>query len=1026
MLEPYAVLQERYRIIYVVDDGADGTIYRAHDLQSLESVLVAGLRQADAAAMARTRERIGQIARLNITGLLRVRALFAVQANKQLTLYLVVEDPAGEDLTRASSADTRVHISSPHTVEPLALQNVDRLLSIVEVLQAQDEPMFLGGLRTSDLWVSLDGTLHLAPFALLRSDNSMSSPYRAPELIDEQQSVSVTSDLYVVGAVFYQLLTGWPPPLAEQRLVGTPVNPPRALHARLSSLAERMALRALELDPANRYQLVREMRQAVKVVRIMSPRTVDSAPSVVVPASPAVATPETSTVHETQKEDDEDVYDDITESYSAVPLRSTSDGSNTCMVLAFTVLTLVWLMICGVGGMLFFEPSRTFLLNNLHHYLVPADPENHFNPTSVPTEPPKASEPMLLSTTNISEVVEVQELIEGQLSGAEYAPDGRLLAIGVGNSVLITDTTGNTPGRLLEGHQGSISALAWGDMNALSDAPDGETVLLLASGAVSDTTVRVWDVDTGGVFALLEGHSGWIRSLAFSADGRVLASGSTDWTIKVWDVANGNLLYTLEGHTDWLGNIAFDASGERLVSASRDGSVRLWDIKIGSELGAGNSQTTPLFQTGINPSTGDRFWTTGIDMYPDGSLIAVGSTDGHVYVLDAATGAVLQDFGGHESWIVIRGVAFSPDGNTLASASIDGRVLLWDTLTGTPRPALEHVGLQLLGISWHADGRHLASASDEAGEVMIWDVSSASVSERIAVGQGLITTLDYTDDGQILGIAGVNGHIYLKVPEQGREMRLDGSVAAVPSFAFLDNTRLVAAAAITSADVIAFDLVRRELQPLTGLYGQMHSIAVSPDGTMIAAGNDAGEVSLWDVQTRQQLRVFDDLQGSGIAAVTFSGDGRSLVASNRAESSVPMSTTVAVWDIGSGTLKYELDSAEGPVIGLESQPGTLLLCGIRSDSLLLWDLEDGHEVRRISSGASHIRFTSVAFSIDGGLLAAGANDGTVGFWDAADGGHVFTRPFGSVVLALAFNPDGEELAVGLRDGSVRLLNLGGR
>jgi WD40 repeat protein len=112
------------------------------------------------------------------------------------------------------------------------------------------------------------------------------------------------------------------------------------------------------------------------------------------------------------------------------------------------------------------------------------------------------------------------------------------------------------------------------DVNSVAFSPDGR---LLASGS-GDKTIKLWDVATGSLVRTLSGHTSWVNSVAFSPDGRLLASGSADNTIKLWDVASGSLVRTLTGHTDWVRSVAFSPDGRLLASGSGDDTIKLWDI----------------------------------------------------------------------------------------------------------------------------------------------------------------------------------------------------------------------------------------------------------------------------------------------------------------------------------------------------------------------------------------------------------------------------------------------------------------
>jgi WD40 repeat protein len=204
-------------------------------------------------------------------------------------------------------------------------------------------------------------------------------------------------------------------------------------------------------------------------------------------------------------------------------------------------------------------------------------------------------------------------------------------------------------------------------------SPDGKT---LASGSV-DESIKLWDVKTGKNTATLHGQAGYVFSVAFSPDGRLLASGSggkydqrtatRSGMVKLWDVATGKLFATLEGHTLPVRSVAFSPDSKTLASAGQGATIKLWDVKTGKN-------TATLQDERMD-------WVYGVVFSPDGKTLVSGGTGrGYIHFWDIASGKSTSILRGDPT--LVWSVALSRDGKMLASGGGDKTIKLWD-LTAT-------------------------------------------------------------------------------------------------------------------------------------------------------------------------------------------------------------------------------------------------------------------------------------------------------------------------------------------------------
>ena len=377
---------------------------------------------------------------------------------------------------------------------------------------------------------------------------------------------------------------------------------------------------------------------------------------------------------------------------------------------------------------------------------------------------------------------------------------------------------------------------------ALAVSPDGLTAAVGIKHGVQFVDLRTGSARS--VAGDSEGSPSWVL---FSPDGKMVVATNRDKTVTRWDVASATPLATLRGHSNFVQQPVFSPDGKTLYTASHDGTAIAWDLTGGRRLGR------PF------TFTHDRsFSTTGFDghpgrLSPDARLIAVGLKEQGVALWDARelirVGAPLLDTGGE-----VKSLDFSPDGETLAVATGDGYLTLWDVSSHSRLLAPTFAGFPsiVLAVGFSPNGATLVTASSDRG-LKFWDAETGHSLEDPGLGGGA-SDVTFSADGAMIASAASGG----------------GSAAVWDT--------------ATGMSIATFDGAPDS---------QDFSVALSPDGHLLAVGGFDRVVRVWDVRTRKLVHELDQ-GGDGAFTLEFSPDGRTLAISG-------YEPAASLWDVATGT-----------------------------------------------------------------------------------------------------------------------------
>jgi len=649
---------------------------------------------------------------------------------------------------------------------------------------------------------------------------------------------------------------------------------------------------------------------------------------------------------------------------------------------------------------------------------------------------------------------------------AEFGPDEKnIVTASQDGTAIVWDTATGVPGAPFTGHDGPIFSVSF--------SPDGvfvatggydKRVLLWKPADVRPYDYRRLQSNNGSVipeprFTALDGHSGPVRSVRYSADGLFLISGSDDNTVRLWSTEGGQLVKSFRGHDGAVRAVAFARENAQILSASHDNRIRKWDI--------GEYEEVRVLQGQVLEGHVDAILSAGFS--PNGDRIVTASRDRTARTWDAKSGKTLRVFSEGHAFLA-SSAAFFPGGRRLATGAVDNTVRVWDVDSGTQLFVLEHTG-RSAALAISSDGRWIVTGSDSQS-AKIWDAETGELKfeltgdlETRTGHQSEVSAVAISADSRLVLTGDGRGRVILwDLPTQTviRELKGHGR-NRISGVAFLPGTdRALTACADKTVAQWNLKTGKEDTSRILKHNDAVVSMSLRPGTSQLLTATADGTVQLWDFDRAQSLAT---LQGAGTpthVAIDQNGqwglavdaDGRKIAvwqlegASGTMEPAKNVSVNSQLWAAifapsRNGLSLVTLGGSEARIVSVDnsetlttfsphgivasanfSPDGKRIVTGSWDSSARVWDAESGADLLKLGGDNGHTAFVnSAVFSPDpaGRRILTASDDGTAKVWDSKTGKVLLTlMGHTDRVRHATYSPDGSLILTSSSDRTARL------